>query len=225
MKLLQEISEDIEYVTEAREDGKKNLYISGVFLQCIPNRNGRIYPEEVMHKEVKRYLAEKVDRGQAFGELDHPPNPKLNLDRTSHRIVSLKIEGKNVMGKALILDTDMGRNARGIIEGGGKLGVSSRGLGSLKENENGLKEVQSDFHLVTAADIVSDPSAPDAWVEGIMEGVEWFCNPVTGEWKAQVAEDYRKSIKKMTTKQLNEAKYRLFAAFLEEVATGSKLKR
>lgn len=221
MKLLQELSEDVQIISEAIEgSSKKNLYIEGVFLQCIPNRNGRVYPEEVMHKEVARYLKEKVDKGQATGELGHPPNPAINLPLVSHKITKLKIEGKNVMGKAMILDTDMGRNARGLIEGGVQLGVSSRGLGSLKEIKEGLKEVQSDFKLVTAADIVADPSAPDAWVQGLVEGVDWIFNEQVGEWEKRIeyVERAKSNVKKMTKRELEESKLKLFEHYLKFIS-------
>lgn len=216
--LLQELSEEVQIITEAKEGEKKKLFIEGVFLQCIPNRNGRIYPEHVMHKEVGRYLKEMVKTSRAVGELGHPPNPKLNETLISHRITSLDIDGKNVIGKALILDTPMGNTARGLIEGGVKIGVSSRGLGSLKEIKEGLKEVQDDFRLVTAADIVMDPSAPDAFVDGIMENVEWFYEAQSGEWKkAIIAENTKKTIQKLSTRELEEAKFRLLKNFLKSI--------
>lgn len=215
--LLQELSEDVQVVTEAVEgSAKKKLFIEGVFLQCIPNRNGRIYPEAVMHKEVNRYLKEMVKTNRAVGELGHPPNPKLNEKLISHRITELNIDGKNIYGKALILDTHEGMNARGLIEGGVQIGVSSRGLGSLKEIKEGLKEVQNDFSLVTAADIVMDPSAPDAFVNGIMENVNWFYDPVEGEWKrSTLAEETKKTIKKLSKRELEEQKLRLLNNFLK----------
>lgn len=214
--LLQELNEDVQIISEAVEGSKKNLFIEGVFLQCIPNRNGRIYPEHVMHKEIGRYLKEAVKANKAVGELGHPPNPQLNPDRISHKIESLVIEGKNIMGRAKILETTTGNIARGLIEGGVQLGVSSRGLGSLKEIKEGLKEVQNDFRLVTAADIVMDPSAPDAWVTGIMENVDWFCDPITGDWKkAFIAEQSKKEIKKLSKRELEEAKLRLFNNYLK----------
>lgn len=218
MRLLQELSEEVQIISEAKEGEKKKLFIEGVFLQCIPNRNGRIYPEATMHKEVNRYLKEMVKTNRAVGELDHPPNPKINPDRISHKIQSLVIENKNVIGRALILDTPMGNTARGLIEGGVKLGVSSRGLGSLKEIKEGLKEVQDDFRLVTAADIVMDPSAPDAFVDGIMENVEWFYDSTSGEWKKSIlAEQTKKKIKSMSSRELEEAKFRLLENFLKSL--------
>lgn len=174
MKLITEEINSVKYVTEAKENGKKNLYIEGIFLQsAIPNRNGRIYPEQVLEREVTRYNEQFVAKGRAFGELGHPDGPSINLDRVSHIIESLKKEGTNWVGRAKITDTPMGNIARGLIESGAQLGVSTRGMGSLKLNKEGVNEVQDDFFLATAADIVADPSAPDAFVNGIMEGVEW----------------------------------------------------
>ena len=175
MKLITELNESIKYVTETKESGKKTMYIEGVFLQSeIKNRNGRVYPKHVLEREVNRYNEQFVSKGRAFGELGHPDGPQINLDRISHIIESLKQDGTNFIGRAKITDTPMGNIARGIIESGGQLGVSTRGMGSLKLNKEGVNEVQDDFHLATAADIVADPSAPDAFVNGIMEGVEWI---------------------------------------------------
>jgi len=175
MKLITELNESIKYVTETKESGKRTMYIEGVFLQSeIKNRNGRMYPKHVLEREVNRYNEQFVSKGRAFGELGHPDGPQINLDRISHIIESLKQDGTNWVGRAKITDTPMGNIARGIIESGGRLGVSTRGMGSLKLNREGVNEVQDDFHLATAADIVADPSAPDAFVNGIMEGVEWI---------------------------------------------------
>jgi hypothetical protein len=175
MKLITELNESIKYVTEKTESGKKTMYIEGVFLQSeIKNRNGRVYPKAVLEREVNRYNEQFVQKGRAFGELGHPDGPQINLDRISHIIESLTQDGSNFIGRAKITDTPMGNIARGIIESGGQLGVSTRGMGSIKLNKEGVNEVQDDFHLATAADIVADPSAPDAFVNGIMEGVEWI---------------------------------------------------
>ena len=193
MKLFTELLEDVKYITEAREDGKKNMYIEGPFLQTeVKNRNGRLYEKAIMAREVERYNKSLVEAGRAFGELGHPAGPQINLERVSHRIVSLKEDGNNYIGKAMLTDTPYGNIAKGIIESGGRLGVSSRGLGTLEER-NGVKYVKDDFMLATAADIVADPSAPDAFVNGIMEGVEWVWNngslhaeQVAAETKARV---------------------------------------
>lgn len=221
MKLMAELIEEVEYVTEAKEDGTKNFYIEGIFLQsAIKNRNGRVYPEHVMDKEVARYIKESVDRSCALGELNHPNGPQINLDRVSHRIVSLKKEGTNYIGKAIIANTPMGNTAKGIMECGGRLGVSSRGMGTLKPNKDGINEVQSDFRLATAADIVADPSAPDAWVNGIMEGVEWFWDESKNGYKAvETAELAKKQIDEaVRTNELKERKVALLASFIQNLA-------
>jgi hypothetical protein len=175
MLLITELVEDVKYITEGEGD-KKNLFIEGIFLQAgVKNRNGRMYDPAIMEREVARYMKEAVGSRRAYGELGHPSGPQINLDRVSHLIVGLQREGNNWIGKAKITDTPMGNIARGLINDGAALGVSSRGLGSLKP-VNGVMEVQQDFRLATAADIVADPSAPDAFVNGIMEGVEWVWN-------------------------------------------------
>lgn len=220
MKLITETFEDVEYITEKKEDGGKNFYIEGVFLQsAIKNRNGRMYPEEVMDKEVARYMKESVDTNTAMGELGHPNGPQINLDRVSHRIVSLRKEGTNYIGKALITNTPMGNIAKGIMESGAKLGVSSRGMGSLKLNKEGVNEVQNDFRLATAADIVADPSAPDAWVNGVMESMEWIYDERLG-WKAiQLAEDAKKAINNaVSSRSLGEQKLKMFEQFLHKLS-------
>ena len=219
MKLITELTEDIQYITEAKEDGGKNLYIEGVFLQSsIKNRNGRVYPEEVMDREVARYIKESVDQKTAMGELGHPNGPQINLDRVSHRIVSLKKEGTNYVGRAMITNTPMGNIAKGIIESGARLGVSSRGLGSLKLNKEGINEVQDDFRLATAADIVADPSAPDAWVNGIMESLDWVYDERLG-WKAiELAEQAKKKIEESVASRSldSERKLKLFESYLNK---------
>ena len=174
MKLISESIEDIEYITEDDADGKKNYRIRGVFLQAeVKNRNGRIYPMSVLEKEVSRYNKEYVNKNRAFGELGHPDGPTVNLERVSHMITKLHPDGKNFIGEAKILDTPYGKIVKNLINEGAKLGVSSRGMGSL-EPRRGAQVVKDDFYLATAADIVADPSAPNAFVEGIMEGKEWI---------------------------------------------------
>ena len=174
MKLIREEIESVEFLVE-QKNGKKSMYIEGVFLQGnIKNRNGRMYPMETLRREVSRYNENHVQAGRALGELGHPDGPTVNLDRVSHKIVSLKENGSNFIGKAKILNTPMGKIASSLIEEGVKLGVSSRGIGSLKMTREGVNIVGDDFMLATAADIVADPSAPDAFVEGIMEGKEWI---------------------------------------------------
>jgi len=220
MKLITETVEDLQYVTEAKEDGTKNMYIEGVFLQsAIKNRNGRMYPEQVMDKEVARYMKEAVATNQAMGELGHPNGPQINLDRVSHRIVSLRKEGTDYIGKALITNTPMGNIARGLMESGARLGVSSRGMGSLKLNKEGVNEVQDDFRLATAADIVADPSAPNAWVNGIMEGVDWVYDERLGYQAIQVAEVAKRQIEDaVTSRQLQEKKVQIFERYLKNIS-------
>lgn len=225
MKLITERIEEVQYITEAKEDGTKNFYIEGVFLQsAIKNRNGRLYPEEVMDKEVSRYVKEAVEAKTALGELGHPNGPQINLDRVSHRIVELRKDGTNYVGKAIIANTPMGDIAKGIMECGGRLGVSSRGMGTVKTNGSGINEVQSDFRLATAADIVADPSAPDAWVNGIMEGVEFLYDDRLG-WKAiQVAEEAKRQIDEaVRAKDLAEKKVAMFEAYLRKISKISQL--
>lgn len=219
MKLITEEIETVEIITEATESGGKTLYISGPFLQAeVVNRNGRKYPGHVMDREVNRYIKEAVSKGRAVGELGHPNGPQINLDRISHKIVELRKEGNNYIGKAKILNTPAGQIARGLIEDGVQLGVSSRGMGSLKPR-NGINEVQDDFYLATAADIVHDPSAPDAFVNGIMEGVEWVWD--NGLLKAQQLESYKAQVNKASSsvdkKKLEETILRVWDDFLLKI--------
>ena len=178
VKLISEsIVQDVEYITEEKENGKKNYKIKGVFMQAdIKNKNGRVYPMEILQKEVKRYNEEFINEKRAYGELGHPEGPTINLERASHMITALYPDGKNFIGEAKILATPMGEIVKTLMDEGAKLGVSSRGMGSLEEKKNGASYVRNDFYLATAADIVSDPSAPSAFVEGIMEGKEWVWN-------------------------------------------------
>ena len=174
VKLISEEVQDVEYITEEKEDGKKNYKIKGVFMQAdIKNRNGRVYPMEILQKEVKRYNKQYINEKRAFGELGHPDGPTVNLERASHMITGLYPDGKNFIGEAKILSTPMGNIVKNLMDEGAKLGVSSRGMGSL-DQKNGANYVRDDFYLATAADIVADPSAPNAFVEGIMEGKEWI---------------------------------------------------
>ena len=192
MKLISESIEDIEYITEDDAEGKKNSRIKGVFLQAeVKNRNGRIYPMPVLEKEVGRYNKEYVQKNRAFGELGHPDGPTVNLERVSHMITKLHPDGKNFIGEAKIMDTPYGKIVKNLINEGAKLGVSSRGMGSL-EPRRGAQVVKDDFYLATAADIVADPSAPNAFVEGIMEGKEWVWQ--NGAVKEMDIEAYRKEL-------------------------------
>lgn len=217
MKLIREINEQVQYVTEETvdESGKKSLYITGPFLQTeVKNRNGRVYKRDTMLNEVKRYTESYINKNRAFGELGHPDTPTINLDRVSHMIVDLRQEGNDFIGKAKILDTPMGNIARQIIEGGGQLGVSSRGMGSLK-NENGVNVVQDDFYLATAADIVADPSAPDAFVRSIMENQEWML--VNGVWTPMDMEVAQKQIRKASRREIEAVSLQIFENFIKRL--------
>jgi hypothetical protein len=216
MKLICELTERVSCISEEK-DGKKTFYLEGVFMQAdIKNKNGRMYPSQVMTNEVERYVKEHVKTNRAYGELGHPQGPQINLDRVSHMIEDLKMDRSNVIGKAKIVDTPMGNTVKGLLEGGANLGVSSRGLGSLK-SVNGLMEVQNDFKLVTAADIVADPSAPDAFVKGIMENVDYFYGPDGSIKVKEVAENCKKTMKKLSKRQLEESQLRLFQFYLRQL--------
>ena len=213
MKLITEEISTVKFITEGK-GAKKKMYIEGVFLQGdIKNRNGRMYPVSTLAKEVGRYNESFVQKGRALGELGHPDGPTVNLDRVSHKITSLRQEGNNFMGKAQLLDTPMGKIAKSLIGEGVTLGVSSRGVGSLKEDRDGCKVVGEDFMLATAADIVADPSAPDAFVSGIMEGKEWIWDG--GILREQQAAQTQKRINTLVDqKRLEEKKLELFGDFL-----------
>lgn len=216
MKLIREEIEKVEVITESR-NGKKSLYIKGPFLQaeCV-NRNGRMYPMGIMEREVKRYTESYVNKGRALGELGHPDGPTVNLDRVSHKITELYRSGNNFIGKAQILSTPMGKIAESLLKDGVTLGVSSRGIGSLKENDKGYKEVGEDFMLATAADIVADPSAPDAFVQGIMEGKEWVWEgSILRERKAQEIKNQVEELSRQ--RALDEHKLNLFHDFLSSL--------
>ena len=218
MKLITEMIEsDVQFITEAKEDGGKNYFIEGVFMQGeIKNRNGRKYPINTLLKEVKRYNKEYVEQNRAYGELGHPQGPTINLERVSHMIKELYQDGNNIMGKAKIMtETPMGKIVKNLMDEGAKLGVSSRGMGTLKQDRDGTNVVSSDFQLATAADIVADPSAPDAFVEGIMEGVEWL--QVDDRWVPQYIEKTQEEIKKASRTELQEAKVAAFTKFLKQL--------
>ena len=216
MKLIREEIESVEFLVENR-NGRKSMYIEGVFLQGnIKNRNGRMYPMETLRKEVGRYNENHVQSGRALGALGHPDTPTVNLDRVSHKIVSLKESGSNFIGKAKILGTPMGKIASSLVEEGVKLGVSSRGIGSLKPTREGVNIVSDDFMLATAADIVADPSAPDAFVEGIMEGKDWVWDG--GILREKFAHNTYKTINTLVDqKALDEKKLDLFNNFLSNI--------
>lgn len=215
MKLITEHNDsNIEYIVEANDKGGKNVFIEGIFMQSDkPNRNGRIYPKAIMESAVNKYNTEQVKTGRAVGELNHPDGPTINLDKVSHRITELRFEGNDVIGKALVLDTPMGKIVKGLVEGGVKLGVSSRGMGSL-ERKNGVNYVKEDFVLSTV-DIVQDPSAPEAFVNGIMEGVEWIWE--NGILKPQEIESIETEIKRTPKAELAEAQVRVFKNFLSKL--------
>ena len=216
MKLIREEIESVEFIVEER-NGKKNMYIEGIFLQGdICNRNGRMYQMEGLRKEVQRYTENHINAGRALGELGHPDGPTVNLDRVSHKIVSLKESGTNFIGKAKILSTPMGKIAESLISEGVKLGVSSRGIGSLKQTREGVNGVGDDFMLATAADIVADPSAPDAVVEGIMEGKNWVWDGGILR-EQQAAKTYKQINTLVTQNQLDEQKLNLFNNFLNNL--------
>ena len=214
MKLITETIEDVQVLTEER-NGKKDYKIKGVFMQAdIKNRNGRVYPVETLAKEVRRYSKEFIEKKRAFGELGHPDGPTVNLERVSHMITSLKPEGKNFIGEAKIMDTPYGKIVKNLIDEGAVLGVSSRGTGSIQQ-QGGRNLVGKDFYLATAADIVADPSAPDAFVEGIMEGKEWVWD--NGMLKSVTVEQYKSEIKKARRSELAEVKSKVFADFMSKL--------
>ena len=215
MKLITETIEDIEVLTEATSNGGKSYKIRGVFMQAdIKNRNGRVYPVETLAKEVKRYTSEFINKKRAFGELGHPDGPTVNLERVSHMITSLKPEGKNFVGEAKIMDTPYGKIVKNLIDEGAQLGVSSRGMGSIQQSQ-GKNIVGRDFYLATAADIVADPSAPDAFVEGIMEGKEWVWD--NGMLKSKSVEEYKEEIERTQRRELAEVKSKIFADFISKI--------
>jgi len=214
MKLITETTENIRYITEDKEDGKKNHFIEGIFMQAeTKNRNGRVYPKSILMKEVKRYAKEYVKGNRAMGELGHPEGPSLNLERVSHIIHQLKEDGNNVWGRAKVLDTPYGNIVKNLMDEGAKLGVSSRGMGSLKQ-KNGVNEVQEDF-MLAAVDIVADPSAPDAYVNGIMEGKEWVWE--NGCLKEHEIAEYERIIKTASSRELEEKSLSVFADFLSKL--------
>ena len=215
MKLITETIENIEVLKEEKANGKKDYKIRGVFMQAdIKNRNGRIYPVETLAKEVRRYTNEFINKKRAFGELGHPDGPTVNLERVSHMITSLKPEGKNFIGEAKVMDTPYGKIVKNLIDEGAQLGVSSRGMGSI-QRMSGKNVVGNDFYLATAADIVADPSAPDAFVEGIMEGKEWVWD--NGVLKSMEVEQYKEEIEKTKRSELAEKKADIFKDFLSKI--------
>jgi hypothetical protein len=227
--LIKEINEEVQYITEdvlneeGEKTGKKNYFIEGIIMQGdIKNRNGRMYPAEVLAKETKRYNEQYVSKNRAYGELGHPAGPTINLDRVSHMFTELKADGSNIVGRAKVMDTPMGKIVKNIMDEQGVLGISSRGMGSLKPNKEGIMEVQKDFMLATAGDIVADPSAPDAFVKGVMEGVEWVYDVASSSWTtAQVFDEIEEEIKetaKYSVQELEQKAGHLFEKFIKSLA-------
>ena len=216
MKLISEEAIDVNFVTEEDENKKKSYFIEGIFMQSeMKNRNGRVYPKAILQKEVKRYTDKFINTKRAFGELGHPDGPTVNLERVSHMITELVEDGANFVGRAKIMDTPYGKIVKNLIDEGAKLGVSSRGMGSLKPVQDGLQEVQSDFYLATAADIVADPSAPDAFVSGIMEGKEWVWD--NGLIKEKEIVEYQKQIERATEISRNKVRIEAFENFITKL--------
>ena len=217
MKLITELNDTVSCLFEEdKETGKKNYFIEGVFMQGdIKNRNGRLYPAHVLAKEATRYSKEYIQKNKAYGELGHPQGPTINLERVSHMITELVEDGDNFVGRAKIMDTPYGKIVKNLIDEGAKLGVSSRGMGSLKPVQDGLQEVQSDFYLATAADIVADPSAPDAFVSGIMEGREWVWD--NGLLKEKEIVEYQKQIERATEISRNKVRIEAFENFITKL--------
>ena len=216
MKLICEITEEIKVIKEGAEDAPKNYFIEGIFLQAeLKNRNGRMYPQEMLQREIDRYVTEYVEKKRAFGELGHPDGPTINLDRVSHMITDLREDGSNFIGKAKILNTPNGNIVKALIDEGARLGVSSRGMGSIRTEGVDIQVVQDDFYLATAADIVADPSAPDAFVNGIMEGKEWVL--VNGVWTEQQFSEAKQAIKKASQREIEEVSLRIWESLVKKL--------
>ena len=221
--LITELMEDFQYLKEETEKGEKNYFIEGIIMQAdIKNRNGRMYPSEILKNEVGRYNKTYVEQNRTFGELGHPSGPTINLDRVSHLFTELKEDGSNIVGKAKVLDTPMGKIVKNIIDEGGRLGISSRGMGSLKEGKSGSMEVQKDFTLATAGDIVADPSGPNCFVNGIMENASFVFDIMNGKWvnQSDICERVVKEVKEVgnrSKKELEEKASKLFEKFLKSL--------
>lgn len=216
MKLICEVTEEIKVIKEGVDSASKNYFIEGIFLQAeLKNRNGRMYPQEMLQREIDRYVTEYVDKKRAFGELGHPDGPTINLDRVSHMITELRVDGSNFIGKAKILDTPNGKIVKALIDEGAQLGVSSRGMGSIKTEGHDVQIVQDDFYLATAADIVADPSAPDAFVNGIMEGKEWVWH--NGILQERDVANLKNRIKKAPKKEVKCVTIEAFEQFMKKL--------
>lgn len=220
MLLITENIQDVRYVTEAREDGKKNLYVEGIFMMAeSPNRNNRIYRRHVLENAVNKYSENYINQNRAYGELGHPQGPTINLDRVCIMHEWLKWDGNNVIGRAKVTSTPMGKIVEGLIQDGANLGMSSRGMGSISEGKNGIMEVKDDFMLATAADVVADPSAPNAFVRGILENVDWVYDAASGSWRAQeFVEQAKKELHRSTVAAINENSIAYFERFLKELS-------
>jgi len=218
MKLMTELFEDVQLITEKNDEGEKQYFIEGPFMQAnIVNRNNRMYSKEVLGKEVDRYIKESVEKKRAYGELGHPQGPTINLERVSHMITSLKEDGDNYIGRAKIMDTPYGNIVKNLMKEGAQLGVSSRGMGTLKPGKGGVMEVQKDFQLATAADIVADPSAPDAYVRGVMENVDWVFDVATGNWIAQEMIEEVQETGRKSARELQARKVEFFERFVNSL--------
>ena len=227
--LIKEIVEDVQYIAEdvlneeGEKTGKKNYFIEGIIMQGdIKNRNGRMYPKETLMREMNRYNKNYVEAKRAYGELGHPAGPTINLDRVSHMFTELREDGSNVIGRAKVMDTPMGKIVKNLIDEGANLGISSRGMGSIKKNKQGIMEVQNDFMLATAGDIVADPSAPDAFVKGVMEGVDWVYDVASSTWTVantfdQIEEEI-KEIAKVDPRKLEEQAAAIFERFIKSLS-------
>jgi hypothetical protein len=220
--LIKDIAEEVSYITEENETGDKSYFIEGIIMQGdIKNRNGRVYPSEVLFKETSRYIKNYVEQNRAYGELGHPAGPTINLDRVSHMFTELRTEGSNVVGRAKIMGTPMGNIVKNLIDEGAVIGISSRGMGSIKQNKKGIMEVQKDFMLATAGDIVADPSAPDAFVKGVMEGVDWIYDVASSNWtQANVFDQIEQEIKetaRVSSKELEAKAGALFEKFISSL--------
>lgn len=219
MLFLAELTEEVQYITEDDGKGGKRLFVEGIACAAnVKNKNNRIYPKHILQNEISRYQKESIDTNTAVGELNHPATPNINLDRVSHKFISVREDGNNFIAKAKVLNTPCGQIAQQLINDGVTIGFSSRGLGSLKPDRNGLQEVQSNFKLSVLSDFVANPSAPSAWCQGIMENTEWYFNVSKGTWMEKQFQPLVESMNKLSTRQLNEKKFKLFEYYLNGIS-------
>lgn len=224
MKLIREEVETVNCLTEMSETGKKNYYIEGIFAQTErENRNGRLYEKKMMEPVIEKYVTETVKANRAFGELNHPSGPTINLDRVCILIKELKWNGNDVHGKALVTETPMGNILKGLLDSGAQLGVSTRGMGELEKRSDGIMVVKPGYHLATIADVVADPSAPQAFVRGIMENIEWFYDEKNGVWMQEQAENIKRNVKKMSMNEIEKNQFDIFENFISSLTAGKKL--